>query len=522
MEWISDPTAWTGLVALTFLQLILGVDNLVFIAILAQRLKPQQRSRAAKLGLLMALGLRVAMLLGLSWMASLRQPLFSVLGQSFSGRDLIMMGGGAFLLWKATHEIHTRLEGRHLGNRATFQAKFWMVVTQIFVLDSVFSIDAVITALGMTDFVSIMVISMAAAVLIMIALARPLTSFMQKHPTVVMLCLGFLLMVGFSLIAEGFGMRIPHGYLYAAIGFSLLVEFFNQFAQTKLKRRVKQVVNVRQKTADAILKLMGAKPVEGIEEVQEANAVLQQAAETGVLSAGEKEILRGVLHLSTRQVRTVMTPRREIEYIDQRAPAQEIYEGIVAAERSRLVVVDGALDRVTGVLRKDMFLADWLKGDQRLGIEKLMEEPLFVKESTTVMGLLEFLKKYPAGLAIVTGDDGEVEGVVTHIDLLEAIAGEFPSQEEPYAPPPIREAGDGTFIADGAASIYDVCNKLGLDLPEGDHFTTIGGLVLHNIGGRLPQKGDTASWQGWRFEVRRMDGRRISLLRITKIPEDGA
>ena len=200
MEWMLDPTAWTGLIALSFLQLILGVDNLVFIAILAQRLPEEQRDRAARYGLMLALLLRVIMLLAVSWMASLTTPLFEFLGREVSGRDLLMMGGGLFLLWKATIEIHSRLEGRHTeGVKHEFQARYWMVVMQIFLLDSVFSVDAIITALGMTPYVPVMVISMTIAILIMLWLARPLTDFMQKHPTMVMLCLGFLLMVGLSL-----------------------------------------------------------------------------------------------------------------------------------------------------------------------------------------------------------------------------------------------------------------------------------------------------------------------------------
>ena len=523
MEWMLDPTACTGLIALSFLQLILGVDNLVFIAILAQRLPEEQRDRAARYGLMLALLLRVIMLLAVSWMASLTTPLFEFLGREVSGRDLLMMGGGLFLLWKATIEIHSRLEGRHTeGVKHEFQARYWMVVMQIFLLDSVFSVDAIITALGMTPYVPVMVISMTIAILIMLWLARPLTDFMQKHPTMVMLCLGFLLMVGLSLVADGCGFEIPKGYLYGAIGFSLLVETINQFAQVKLKKRVRTVVNVREKAADAILKLMGAKPIEGgVEEVQEANVLLQQAAKTGVLSAYEKEMLRGVLNLSTRQVHSIMTSRHEIEYVDIKAPPQEIYETVNKSERSRLVAVDKKIDNVVGVLRKGKFLSAWLEGGSRHSVDKLLDEPLFVQETDSVMELLELLKKFPAALVVVTDAKGAVEGVVTHIDMLEAIAGEFPSQDEPYAPFSIRDGAEGEITMDGTASIYDVCNRLGVDYKPDGNFSTVAGLVLFGLG-KIPEKGDTLDWMGWRLEVRKMDGRRIARIKASRIESDAA
>lgn len=521
MEWVLEPAAWAGFATLVLLELILGIDNLVFIAILAQRLPPKQRDYARRLGLLLALGMRILLLASISWMVSLTQPLGSLFGVEMTGRGLVLIAGGGFLIFKATHEIHYRIEGRagHKA-RAGYRPNLWMVIAQIVILDAVFSLDAVITAVGMVDELSLMIAAVTAAIFIMIAVSRPLTEFVQKHPTVVMLCLGFLLMVGFSLIAEGFGAHIPKGYLYAAIGFSVMIEAINQFAQARLKSRVKEDVNIRQRTADAILKLMGAKPIEGAEEAQEANVLLRQAAQTGVLSPYEKEMLRGVLNLSTRRVNSIMTPRHEVEYVDIKAPPQEIFDTVSKSDRSRLLAVDKTLDRVLGILRKGDFMAEWMKGS-RHSADRMLEEALFVKETSSVMSLLELLKQYPAGIAVVTDANGAVEGVVTHIDLLEAIAGEFPGQDEPYAPPSIREGAEGALAIDGTASIYDLCNRLGVDYAPEGKFSTAAGLVLHNLG-RLPQRGDTLDWMGWRFEVRQMDGHRIAKLRARKLEEDAA
>lgn len=524
MEWMLDPTAWAGFATLVLLELILGIDNLVFIAILAQRLPPQQRDYARRVGLLLALGMRIVLLFSVSWLASLTEPVGTFFGVEMTGRGIVLVAGGAFLLFKATHEIHSRIEGSsgHRAHAAGYQPRLWMVLAQIVILDAVFSLDAVIMAVGMVDELSLMVAAVTAAIFIMIAVSRPLTEFVQKHPTVVMLCLGFLLMVGFSLVAEGLGASIPKGYLYVAIGFSVMVEAINQFAQAKLKNRVRAVVNVREKAAEAILKLMGAKPIEGgVEEMQEANVLLRQAAMTGVLSAYEKEMLRGVLNLSTRQVHSIMTSRHDIEYVDIKAPPQEIYETVNKSDRSRLIAVDKKIDNVVGVLSKGRFLSAWLEGASRHSVDKLLDEPLFVRETDSVMELLELLKRFPSALVVVTDAKGAVEGVVTHIDMLEAIAGEFPSQDEPYAPFSIRDGAEGHITMDGTASIYDVCNRLGVDYKPDGNFSTVAGLVLFGLG-KIPEKGDVLDWMGWRLEVRKMDGRRIARISASRIESDAA
>lgn len=237
MEWIADPTAWLGLATLIVLEIVLGIDNLVFIAILADKLPPHLRDRARVLGLSLALLMRLGLLASISWMVTLTEPLFEVFGKSFSGRDLIMLFGGVFLLFKATMELHERLEGhvaQHAGNKT--YALFWPIVAQIVVLDAVFSLDAVITAVGMVEHLEVMMIAVIVSIGLMIVASKPLTRFVNRHPTVIMLCLGFLMMIGFSLTAEGLGFHIPKGYLYAAIGFSILIEVFNQVARKRRKK----------------------------------------------------------------------------------------------------------------------------------------------------------------------------------------------------------------------------------------------------------------------------------------------
>src|SRR5690606_7549134 len=213
MELLLDPTMWIGLLTLVVLEIVLGIDNLIFIAILADKLPPEQRDRARVIGLSLALIMRLALLSAISWMFKLTEPLFSAGPFSFSGRDLILILGGFFLVFKGTMEMHERVEGKtHSISGSRMYASFWVIVTQIVVLDAVFSLDAVITAVGMVDHLAVMMAAVIIAIGIMLVASKPLTRFVGRHPTVVILCLGFLLMIGFALVAEGFGFKVPKGY----------------------------------------------------------------------------------------------------------------------------------------------------------------------------------------------------------------------------------------------------------------------------------------------------------------------
>ena len=226
MDWLSDPQAWIGLITLTALEVVLGIDNVIFISILSSKLPSNQQARARRLGLSVAMISRILLLLSLAWIMRLTAPLFSVVGHELSGRDLILLVGGLFLLAKSTHEIHSKLEGEE-GSRAAKAASFTSVIIQIMLLDIVFSLDSVITAVGMISQVSIMITAIVIAVAIMMIFAEPISHFVERHPTVKMLALSFLLMIGLLLVADGLGQHIPKGYAYFAMGFSVFVEMLN-------------------------------------------------------------------------------------------------------------------------------------------------------------------------------------------------------------------------------------------------------------------------------------------------------
>ena len=227
MEWLSDPQAWIAFLTLVALEIVLGIDNIIFISILSGKLPAEQQPRARYIGLSLALLIRVALLFSLSWVISLTAPLFTVLNQAISGRDLILISGGLFLLGKATFEIHDNLEGEEGHASRSVKANFISVIIQIILLDAVFSLDSVITAIGMVENVSIMISAVVVAIAFMMFFAAPVGAFVSRHPTVKMLALSFLLLIGLTLIVEGFDVHIPKGYIYFAMGFSVFVEMLN-------------------------------------------------------------------------------------------------------------------------------------------------------------------------------------------------------------------------------------------------------------------------------------------------------
>jgi predicted tellurium resistance membrane protein TerC len=227
MEWLTDPQVWIAFVTLTALELVLGIDNIVFISILAGKLPADQQKKARLVGLALAMLMRVGLLFSLSWIISLTATLFTALGQEISGRDLVLIGGGLFLIGKATHEIHQKLEGEEGSGSVRVAPSFTSVIIQILLLDIVFSLDSVITAVGMVDEIWIMIAAVVVAILFMMAFASPISNFVDRHPTVKMLALSFLLLIGVTLLAEAFDRHIPKGYIYFAMAFSVFVEMLN-------------------------------------------------------------------------------------------------------------------------------------------------------------------------------------------------------------------------------------------------------------------------------------------------------
>jgi predicted tellurium resistance membrane protein TerC len=237
MEWITSPEAWIALLTLTVMEIVLGIDNVVFISVLVQRLPAEQRDFARRVGLGLAMGMRILLLLTLSWIAGLTQPLFTIGDHPVSVRDLILIGGGLFLIWKATTEIHHSLEGADAQGTSTAKATMGAVLTQIVLLDIVFSLDSVLTAIGMANDIPVMIAAVVIAVLVMLFASGPISRFVHDHPTVKMLALSFLLLIGLTLLLDGAGLHVEKAYIYAAMGFSVFVEALNLFASRRRGRK---------------------------------------------------------------------------------------------------------------------------------------------------------------------------------------------------------------------------------------------------------------------------------------------
>jgi predicted tellurium resistance membrane protein TerC/CBS domain-containing protein len=407
MEWIADPAAWLGLVTLVALEVVLGVDNLIFIAILSDKLPPAERNRARVVGLSLALFMRLGLLASISWVMSLTAPLFALGAVEISWRDLILIVGGGFLLVKATIEIHERLEARgerHEAAGARAHAAFWPTIAQIIVLDIVFSLDSVITAVGMVNELEIMMIAVVVAVALMLFASRPLTAFILKRPSLIILCLGFLLMVGLVLVVDGFGIHVPKGYVYAAIGFSLLVELLNQWGERNRRRTAAQVP-AGERMVDTVLKMLAGVP-------------------PMAFAPEQRHMVREALTFGEQRVTAAMTPRDELVWVDAGAPPESLLEIVRRAPHREFPVGRGSLDRLEGVVRKEDVLAAALDGPPR--VDALLRKAVQVPEHASLLRALRCFKEAPIELVVIVGADGGVRGIVTRTDLLEAIAGELP------------------------------------------------------------------------------------------------
>ena len=509
-EWMNDPAAWAGLATLIVLEIVLGIDNLVFIAILADKLPPHQREKARLIGLWLALIMRLGLLASITWIVTLTEPLFAVLGQEFSGRALILLFGGLFLLFKGTMELHERLEGQHGQKEGKVaHAIFWQVIVQIVVLDAVFSLDSVITAVGMVDELSVMVIAVIVAIAVMMLASKRLMAFVSEHPTVVILCLGFLMMIGFSLIVEGFGVYVPKGYLYAAIGFSILIEAFNQTARRKRERHV-TTGDLRERTANAVLTLSGGKRAgAGLDET--SSVIAQHVAAKQIFATKEKDMIQGVLTLAARPVKSIMTPRTQIGWLDVDAGEEALRRKILEKGHSRFLLARGSLDEFIGVALATDLLHDLLEKG-RIDLERLIRQPLVVHESVNALRLVELLRKSPLQMAVVLDEHGSLEGIATPIDILEAIAGEFPDEGDEKIT--AEQAADGSWLVDGWIDIRRLSNLIGIDLvDEADRYSTLAGYILWRLG-HLPKAGDRVHATNLGFEVVAMDGRSIDKVRI--------
>ncbi len=454
MEFLLDPGIWVGLLTLIVLEIVLGIDNLVFIAILADKLPPEQRDKARVVGLSLALVMRLGLLFAISWLVTLTKPLITIFDWTFSGRDLILLFGGLFLLYKAVSELHERMEGKtevHVTTNIVY-ASFTAVVAQIVVLDAVFSLDSVITAIGMVDNIYVMMVAMIVAMAIMLLASKPLTNFVNRHPTVIILCLSFLLLIGISLIAEGLGFHIPKGYIYSGIGVAIVIEAFNQFTQRNATKHESKIP-LRHRTADSILRLMGGK-------METVTDIAQHSEAQEAFADEERYMIGGVLTLAERSVASIMTPRSQISWINMNETPEKIRKQVLSVPHSLFPVCRGSLDKVLSVVRAKEIL-EVLDDEEQLKALIKRHRPIYIFEKMKVINAINTLRTSKGSLVLVNDEFGNIQGLISPLDVFEAIAGEFPDADEQ---PDLVKLNDHTWKASGLLDLYQLELELGLDL----------------------------------------------------------
>jgi CBS domain containing-hemolysin-like protein len=411
--------------------------------------------------------------------------------------------------------LHERLEG-HVTQQSgsTTYALFWPIVAQIVVLDAVFSLDAVITAVGMVDELSVMMIAVIFSIGIMIIASKPLTAFVNAHPTVIMLCLGFLMMIGFSLTADGLGFHIPKGYLYAAIGFSILIEVFNQLARSRRKRSLKGNLPRRERMAHAVLRLLGGRKP-GVEEVGEDIVdMLDGDAEDAVFGRRERVMISGVLQLAQRPIRSVMTARTDVDLIDLAEDEESIRQQLMASAYSRLPLIrSGRVEEPLGFVHKKELLNALLAGSKP-NLEHLTRTAINLLDSFSILNALDQMRAQSTHIAFVVNEFGDFVGILTMTDILESIAGELPDASEAQGQDLVEE-GEGVLV-NAAMNLSHLRERIGFKARATDEYQTLAGLVMSLLD-RLPVMGDELQWDGWSLKVVMVQERRVTKVLLRKL-----
>ncbi|CAL4322541.1 TerC family protein [Buchnera aphidicola] len=519
MEFLLDPATWVGLFTLIVLEVVLGIDNLIFIAILVEKLPVYQRDKARLLGISFTLFIRLILLSLISWMVSLRSILISNQYLILSGRDLILLFGGFFLLFKATIELHERLENHpeeNIHNKNC--ANFWIVVIQIVLLDAIFSLDAVITAVGMVNNLIIMMTAVMIATGLMLLMSKSLTRFVNLHQTVVVLCLSFLLMIGLSLVSEALGFKIPKGYLYAAIGFSILIELFNQIARRNFLRH-QSCRPMRQRAAEAIFRLIVREQknnaIKILNKQKDKKISYKSISETESFKDEERYMINGVLTLAARSIRSIMTPRREISWVNVDQDMNNIRLQLLDTPHSLFPVCKNELDEIIGIVRaKELLVAI----DREIDVTTFASKtpPIIIPETLDPINLLGVLRRAKGSLVIVTNEFGVIQGLITPVDMLEAIAGEFPDEDE--TPEVIVE--ENSWLVKGSTDLHSLQQLLNTEklIQNKNSYASLAGLLIAQKG-QLPLTGETIYIAPLHFYIVEASQYRINLVRVTKDKE---
>lgn len=514
MDWIATPTAWIGLVLLVATDIVLATGIAGRRETLAAGRPAERRANARHAGILIGLALRIALLVVAAWVLTLAAPLASPGNAVLSPRGLLLVVAGLFLVAKAAFEIHRRLDGRPQPVAAASGGIVsWSAIAKLAVLDMLLSLDTVAAAIGLVEPLPVMVIAMIAATAISVACAKPIAAYLARNPSAVVLCHAILILVGFGLFADGLGHPLPKGALYAAIGLAILVEAIGQFRGGGRDQEFAGM-GLRQRTATRVLKLLGrhrrgaggaALAVEPVAEME--------TAEAPAFAAEEADMIQGVLTLAERPVRTIMSPRTQVQWIAIDGSPERVRADILRLTHSVALLCRGRLNDFVGVAATTDLLRVVVEAPD-LDLSSKIRQPVIVHESTKVLKLMEDLRRSSMPLAIVLDEYGSVAGVATPTDILEAIAGEFPDRDEAHAE--IVEEGEGRWIFEGFVDVHRASAVLGRDLVDPNHrYTTLNGYIVWKLGD-IPKVGRRFAVDDLAFEILAMKGRTVERVRITR------
>lgn len=513
MDFLFDPAIWFGFITLIFLEMVLGIDNLIFIVILSEKLPRYQRDKARYIGLIIALFMRCSLLSIISWITSFIHPLtinnFFVL----SSRDIVLLIGGIFLFLKAFFELYEHLHGnlKPIKKQKKYSG-FWSIVIQIIILDSIFSLDSIITATGIVNNLFIIMCAITISSLIMFFLSKFIIRIIKLHQNIIILCLSFLLIIGLNLIAESLGCYIPKGYIYAIFGFSICIEFFNQILQKNIMmRQSKKPIRTRiLKTISELITYTEEKIINEKNILLEENKI--EKIENEKFQSIEKYMLNNLLTLKERSIYSIMTPRNEISWININDCKEKIRMKLLDTPHNSFPICNNELDKIIGIIKAKELL-EILDKNKDIFMFSAKIPPIIIPNTISPIQLLSILRRAQGNLVIVNNEFGIIQGLITPINILETIAGKFPDIDEQ---PDIIYKKD-EWLVKGSADLNTLKDLFNIKKTMGyNSYTSLAGFLIYKKKG-FPKAGEVLQIFPFEFHILEATKYQILLVRIKKI-----
>ncbi|CAL4321502.1 UPF0053 inner membrane protein YoaE [Buchnera aphidicola (Periphyllus testudinaceus)] len=507
-----NSSVLTGLLSLIILEIILGIDNLIFLTILVKKLNPKQRKKARNIGLILSLFIRISFLSLISWSTSLTNPFYINKYITLSIREIIFLIGGIFLSLVSLFELNHKLKKKYSKKlKKKKYSNFWIVILQIVVLDAIFSLDSIITAVGLINNIVIMTLAIIISMLFMLFILKSIKNFINTYPTIIILCLGFLLMIGMNLIMEVLGLYIPKTYFYSAIGFSIFVELFNQISKYNfLLHQYTRPIRIR--VLEKFLQILKTEKKKNnhLKKIKKNKKYFSK--KYGNFYKEEKYMIFSLLNLSKRSIKSIMTPRKEISWININESPNKIKKKLLNTPHNLFPICKGNLDNIISVIRAKELLSIIEKKKNILDFVS-KNKPIIVFEKLHSINLLKILKKSKGNMIIVINKFYIVQGIITPLDFLKAITGDIPDSDE--TPDIIKNKN--SWLIKGSTNLYSIQQFLNIKnfIYKKIMHASIAGLLIDKIG-KIPSPGETITIYSFNFKILKITNYTITLIKVTK------